>query len=613
MKYVSAIIVDFGSTNSGCARIMSFDKNGDLTYTTPEFLHSNGYYAKDETWFFIKPDFFKQIKDNYECLTDEDFQIESRISHVMNPNIMWGRTTIKQHVTKLMQENWIDFSHFKMSLYSGTVMVGETEQLPTTLVIKLFLRILKLDCLYWESRRLENKIKVSDIQWGITIPSIWTDDNKQTMVDIAHEVFSPNTRVLSEPEGPIVSYLYRSGTTNNVSFKNGRISLVVDMGGGTTDICLMKEVLQDDGTYKLEMLADTDGRAAGGNDIDEQYWRFMLRYISRGRKSDDLIEYDHLSDEELRKNIYFPYIQNLKNRLDIEDEWLKTKHSNNDYCKLSFHSSYNRWLKNNGHTSVASVVTQFLLGETIEPDEFYENVYKPTINKIRDKIIEIVSVNRDKYQIDNCIFAGGLSLNESIVESLRIAIEKALGNRSLKVNLSHGSVLAGGSIMDGASYILLNRDTVVRISKRNYYHDLSCYLTLLQKRYEELDCTVKLGELSNLAQEQLEYNKNGEIAYPVFLKGQHIEQDFEISVLPRYPDQKEMNFCFFASDHKMIVYPYGNPDCEKVGEARILLKEDGEYSLKVDFNEGQIANAIRYMIIDKGEIVADGFIKNAID
>ena len=45
MAYISAIAVDFGSTNSGCCRISSFDYNGNLTYTAPAFLHDIGNYA----------------------------------------------------------------------------------------------------------------------------------------------------------------------------------------------------------------------------------------------------------------------------------------------------------------------------------------------------------------------------------------------------------------------------------------------------------------------------------------------------------------------------------------------------------------------------------------
>lgn len=50
--YTSAIVIDFGSSNSGAARIDTY-KDGRLVYSTPQFCHSDGYYAKDATWFFI--------------------------------------------------------------------------------------------------------------------------------------------------------------------------------------------------------------------------------------------------------------------------------------------------------------------------------------------------------------------------------------------------------------------------------------------------------------------------------------------------------------------------------------------------------------------------------
>ena len=52
--YTSAIVIDFGSSNSGAARIDTY-KDGRLVYSTPQFCHSDGYYAKDATWFFIHP------------------------------------------------------------------------------------------------------------------------------------------------------------------------------------------------------------------------------------------------------------------------------------------------------------------------------------------------------------------------------------------------------------------------------------------------------------------------------------------------------------------------------------------------------------------------------
>lgn len=40
---------------------------------------------------------------------------------------------------------------------------------------------------------------------GVTIPSIWTEDNQRLMSDICQNVFGDHVRVLSEPEGLVVS------------------------------------------------------------------------------------------------------------------------------------------------------------------------------------------------------------------------------------------------------------------------------------------------------------------------------------------------------------------------------------------------------------------------
>ena len=103
MSYISAIAVDFGSTNSGCARVSSFDDKGNLVYTTPEFLQNIGSYAKDNTWFYVEPSFLERIRTEYDSLTDADFRIESRIlANTENPNIIWGREAIKRHSQKIL-------------------------------------------------------------------------------------------------------------------------------------------------------------------------------------------------------------------------------------------------------------------------------------------------------------------------------------------------------------------------------------------------------------------------------------------------------------------------------------------------------------------------------
>jgi len=219
MAYISAIAVDFGSTTSGCCRISSFGSNGDLTYAPPAFLHDIGNYAKDNSWFYIEPSFLEQLRTNYNSLSDDDFRIESKIfTNTSNPNIIWGRDAIKHHAQFINDNNWVAFKRFKIMLYSGEDNYIGID-FPLLTIIKTFLRILKIECLALESRRMERPVSADEILWGVTIPSIWSEGNKRVLFDIAHEVFTPLTRILSEPELPLVYSLLVSNEQGRVDFK----------------------------------------------------------------------------------------------------------------------------------------------------------------------------------------------------------------------------------------------------------------------------------------------------------------------------------------------------------------------------------------------------------
>ena len=120
MSYVSAIAVDFGSTNSGCCRVCEHDSNGELIYANPEFLHSIGDYAKDNTWFYVEESFLQRIRTSYSSIKDEEFRIVSRIfPNTPQPNIICGREAIQQNYSLISNGNWKAFKRFKMMLYRG--------------------------------------------------------------------------------------------------------------------------------------------------------------------------------------------------------------------------------------------------------------------------------------------------------------------------------------------------------------------------------------------------------------------------------------------------------------------------------------------------------------
>lgn len=618
MAYISAIAVDFGSTNSGCARIVSFDDSGNLKYDTPHFVHRLIDYAKDNTWFYIEPSFLDRVVSNYDSIKDSDFLIESRIIHNENPNIIWGRESIREFADKLTSENWVSFKNFKMLLRDG--VNDAMLDFPLVTIIKVFLRILKLECLSIESSRLNRPVTADEIQWGVTIPAIWNDENKRIMKECAHSVFSTSTRILSEPEGPLVANLLMSGNDGKVEFKDGRTSLVIDMGGGTTDICLMKEVRQTDGTYKFEMVANTDGSAAGGNDIDKHFFIHMLRFISKGKTSDAGVAYDSLDNDTLIRETLDGFRKDVKRFMEFEDNWLKLKGDQNlgrkSTCDFEFTREYRRWLEANGHKELGNVV-KFMLDEGCEfPSEtFVKDVLDPTFSKICDKVKEIIIANKEKVTFDSIILAGGMSLNHSLASAVKRTISEVLGKEGEAAIKEAPGLFAGSAVMTGACFVLVNRDFIERLAKRNYYYSCGVdgIIRCLREDYSALGINIRGGDINSQIEEEKELGyARGAVLRPIAIKGKTIHPYHQ--TLGTDNDQDEVNLRFFSNDGEFVVYANEeNPLLKKEGEKKFSCQGNDTYDLEIDFNEAVISDNLHYILKNMitGETI-EGSIDNVI-
>ncbi len=603
MNYVSAIAVDFGSTNSGCARVASFNAEGKLVYTTPEFLQNIGNYAKDNTWFYVEPAFLERIRTDYGSLTDDDFRIESRIlNNTENPNIIWGREAIKRHCKKITDEHWASFKRFKMMLYHGDENYAGLD-FPLLLIIKTYLRVIKLECLFLESKRLGRQVSKEEIEWGLTIPSIWTDDNKHIMVDLAHEVFTKNTRILSEPEGPLVYSLMVSNAQGKVEYKEGRITFVVDMGGGTTDICLMREHKQENGKWQVEMVANSDGKAAGGNDVDNDFVYYMLRKISQGKVSDSGVSYDSLSDDDLYDVLFADFQTNVGAFIEFEDNWYALKNrpdlNNLTECPFTFTKDYRKWLISNGHAAVAEVVGDYLMdGCNFPTAELTEKVFAPTFGKICSKIREMLEEQKGKGHIDRVVLAGGLSCNQLLNSQVTLTIGEVLGDSTFMMGM--GPLMAGGAIAAGACYLLINDEFVIHLAKHNYYYDSfsTSVTSLLKERYASFGIVLKAGEISAKMEDEAEYEisnlSRGQLVLgPVAIKDCLVKK-YRNDNLSTSEGQTLLCMEFYLSDEIVIYANKDNPKLKVVAKAEFNCKPDTRYLLEVDFNEAQVSNALRY-------------------
>ncbi len=622
-KEISAIVVDFGSTNSGCCRVCSHDADGNLVFSNPEFLQNIGSYAKDNTWFYVEPSFLERIRTDYDSLTDDDFRIESRIiPNTVSPNIIWGREAIKRHSNKIMEEHWVSFKRFKMMLYYGNENYAGLD-FPLLLIIKTFLRVMKLECLELESKRMGRKVEAEEILWGVTIPSIWTDDNKRVMVNLAHEVFTPQTRILSEPEGPLVYSLLMSSSQGKVEYQDNRITFVADMGGGTTDICLMKESLKGDGSWQIEMVANTDGQAAGGNDIDNDFILFMLRKISKGQVSDSGVSYDSLSDEDIFEVLFAGFQSNVGEFIEFENNWNLLKNRpdlpNLTECPFTFTKDYRKWLLANGHKAVANIVGEYLVdGCSFSAEEFKEKVCAPTYKKICTKVREILRANKDNVSIGRVVLAGGLSCNELVNSIVRNAINDTLGNSSMIADM--GPLMKGGAIAAGACYLLINEDFVVRLAKRNFYYDLftDVVSSYLKDKYFEFGIVLRIGEINSMMDDESQFEISGLgrgqlILGPIAVKDKLVKK-YVNDNLCSGENQTSLNVEFYSSDEMVIYANKENPKLEVVTNAEFACKPDTRYELEVDFNEAQVSNALRYVLreYETKKVVSDGYLNDVI-
>lgn len=618
MNYCSSIVVDFGSTNSGCARVES-DKTKQNSYSTPNFIQGNQTYAKDCTWFYVRPDFWKELRDNYSQVRDADFRIRSRaLPYTEEPNIVWGRQHIRALADTIEKENWVGFKYFKMNLYHARDLEAEGRETPVKDVVRLFLRILKIECLDFEKGRRKREVAKEEIQWGITIPAIWGNRERQIMTDVATDVFGSNVRVLSEPEGPILSGLIHASGDGSFSLKKGRVSLVTDIGGGTTDITLLQEVSNDASCeYPFKVIASTDGIGVGGNNIDDAYWTYILRLLSKGKMSDDGRSYDSMSDDELKETLLFPFVKKLSAFIDMEDGWLNFKHGHALF--IQFPPAYLKWLNNEGHKQVGDVLANIMIGiEEIDMDQLKEHVLLPTFRIIAGKIREFLQQNVDKMPQDASmclvIKAGGLSLSSELCNLVDRQVND-LGLKFTSASLGADPVSVSGSIMDGALIILLNRKIINRKAPFNIYYDVAMSLSSLRSHYKELGVEITMGQL----EEQLEKDINNgagtsEKAMPVGIMGEYLK-DHHMPFYATSKEQAKITFGFYGKEGGIVVLPHNNPEC------RLLCKKTFEthgyeaFSLLIDFNEFPNNNNFHYLITSdsNGEIIDEGNIPVRFD
>ena len=117
----------------------------------------------------------------------------------------------------------------------------------------------------WNAQHPEAPFDAQDIT--VTIPASFDPAARELTAEAAQTAgFGPLT-LLEEPQAALYSWIERSAGQWRQDVRRGDVILVVDVGGGTTDLSLIA-VLERDGNLELQRIAVGDHILLGGDNMD---------------------------------------------------------------------------------------------------------------------------------------------------------------------------------------------------------------------------------------------------------------------------------------------------------------------------------------------------------
>lgn len=117
----------------------------------------------------------------------------------------------------------------------------------------------------WNHRFLEHKLEDQDVT--ITVPASFDPAARDLTVEAARQAGLGQAILLEEPQAAVYSWIEKSEGDWRHHVKVGDVILVVDIGGGTTDLSLIA-VTEQDGNLQLTRVAVGDHILLGGDNMD---------------------------------------------------------------------------------------------------------------------------------------------------------------------------------------------------------------------------------------------------------------------------------------------------------------------------------------------------------
>ncbi len=134
----------------------------------------------------------------------------------------------------------------------------------------------------WNHSNSDNPIENQQVI--ITVPASFDPAARELTAEAAREAGFQHLTLLEEPQAAVYSWIHQAGKTWREQVMVGDIILVVDIGGGTTDLSLIA-VTEDEGNLTLNRIAVGDHILLGGDNMDLALaYRIKARLAEQGKK-----------------------------------------------------------------------------------------------------------------------------------------------------------------------------------------------------------------------------------------------------------------------------------------------------------------------------------------
>ncbi len=134
----------------------------------------------------------------------------------------------------------------------------------------------------WNSAHPETPIFDQDVT--ITVPASFDPAARDLTAEAARNVGFKHLTLLEEPQAAVYSWIKNNDETWRDQVSVGDIVLVVDIGGGTTDLSLVA-VTEDDGNLTLNRVAVGDHILLGGDNMDLALaYRLKMKLAQEGKQ-----------------------------------------------------------------------------------------------------------------------------------------------------------------------------------------------------------------------------------------------------------------------------------------------------------------------------------------